>query len=60
MERNKPVIVHCARGLRGYIAAKILSQHGFTNIKNLAGGYKVWGEYERQYPIQYNIESEMI
>lgn len=60
VERNKPVIVHCARGLRGYIAAKILSQHGFTNIKNLAGGYKVWGEYERQYPIQYNIESEMI
>ena len=30
--RDKLVILHCARGLRGYLAAKILQQHGFTNI----------------------------
>ena len=48
---DKLVILHCARGMRGYIAAKILSQHGFTNINNLAGGYKVWKEYVRQYPL---------
>jgi NADPH-dependent 2,4-dienoyl-CoA reductase/sulfur reductase-like enzyme/rhodanese-related sulfurtransferase len=48
---DKLVILHCARGMRGYIAAKILSQRGFRNINNLAGGYKVWKEYVRQYPL---------
>lgn len=48
---DKPVILHCARGIRGYIAAKILVQHGFKNINNLAGGFKIWKEYTRQYPV---------
>ena len=53
---NKPVILHCARGMRGYIAAKILAQHGFRNINNLAGGFKIWKEYVRQCPIVRTVE----
>jgi len=40
--RNKPVYVHCAIGLRGYLAAQILIQRGFANVKNLSGGYKTY------------------
>ncbi|MCP9766282.1 hypothetical protein EGI22_00075 [Lacihabitans sp. LS3-19] len=56
---DKLVILHCARGLRGYLAAKILQQHGFNNINNLAGGFKVWKEYVRQFPIAYPISYEL-
>lgn len=37
-----PVVVTCAVGLRGYLAARILLQNGFTHVRNLSGGYKVW------------------
>jgi len=32
-------VVYCRVGLRGYLAARILLQHGFTNVYNLTGGY---------------------
>ena len=35
------LIVHCAVGLRGHTAARILSQAGRT-VRNLDGGYKTW------------------
>ena len=40
--REKPVVVSCAVGLRGYLAARILMQHGFQQVFNLSGGYKTW------------------
>ncbi|MDP3386660.1 MAG: FAD-dependent oxidoreductase [Eubacteriales bacterium] len=38
LDRNKPVMVYCAVGLRGYIAARILKQSGFKEVKNISGG----------------------
>ena len=42
MDPEQPVVVFCAIGLRGYIACRILMQMGFTNVVNLACGYKTW------------------
>lgn len=39
---DKPVIVFCAIGLRGYIALKILTGRNFKNVRNLSGGYKTY------------------
>lgn len=39
LDKNKLIIIYCAVGLRGYIAARVLMQNGFTNVKNLSGGY---------------------
>lgn len=39
---NRPVLIFCAIGLRGYLALKILTAHGYKNIKNLSGGYKTY------------------
>ncbi|MDO4712273.1 MAG: DsrE/DsrF/DrsH-like family protein, partial [Peptostreptococcaceae bacterium] len=39
LDKNKEYITSCAIGLRGYIAARILKQHGFK-VKNLMGGYR--------------------
>jgi NADPH-dependent 2,4-dienoyl-CoA reductase/sulfur reductase-like enzyme/rhodanese-related sulfurtransferase len=40
-EVNDEVIVHCQVGLRGYIAARILTQAG-RKVRNLDGGYRTW------------------
>lgn len=40
--KNKKLIVFCAVGLRGYLAARILIQNGYTNVYNLSGGYKTY------------------
>lgn len=40
LPKDKPIVVSCAVGLRGYLAYRILTQHGFKNVKNLSGGYK--------------------
>ena len=39
---DKPVYIYCAIGLRGYLALKILTAHGYKNVKNLSGGYKTY------------------
>lgn len=39
---DKPVLIFCAIGLRGYLALKILTANGYTNVKNLSGGYKTY------------------
>ncbi|MBX2844519.1 MAG: FAD-dependent oxidoreductase [Flammeovirgaceae bacterium] len=42
LNSNTKTIVYCQRGLRGYLAALILANHGFSTIKNLGGGYLAW------------------
>ena len=39
---DKPVVVFCAVGLRGYLALRILAGHGYNNVRNLIGGYKTY------------------
>jgi rhodanese-related sulfurtransferase len=39
---NKRIIIYCAVGLRGYLASRILTQNGFSNVYNLSGGYKTY------------------
>lgn len=40
--KEKRVIIYCAAGLRGYLAARILKQNGFEKVFNLSGGYKTF------------------
>lgn len=41
LDKSKPVYVTCQVGLRGYLASRILSQHGFK-CYNLSGGYRLY------------------
>jgi peroxiredoxin family protein/TusA-related sulfurtransferase/rhodanese-related sulfurtransferase len=38
LSRDKKIVIFCRVGLRGYLAARILTQKGY-NAENLAGGY---------------------
>lgn len=42
LPKDKSIVVTCAVGLRGYLAYRILTQNGFTEVRNLSGGYKTW------------------
>ncbi len=39
LDKSKPIQVYCQKGLRGYLANRILKAHGFT-VSNLQGGYQ--------------------
>ncbi len=38
LDPQKETVVYCRVGLRGYLACRILLQHGFQNVFNLTGG----------------------
>ena len=40
LPKEKPIVVTCAVGLRGYLAYRILVQNGFKHVRNLSGVYK--------------------
>lgn len=42
LDPQRPVVLYCAVGLRGYIASNILRQRGFASVRNLIGGYRLW------------------
>lgn len=39
---DRPLILYCAVGLRGYLSSRILTQHGYNRVYNLSGGYKTF------------------
>ena len=41
LPKDKMIYLFCEVGLRGYLATRILVQHGFE-VKNLTGGYRFW------------------
>ncbi|MBD3343666.1 MAG: pyridine nucleotide-disulfide oxidoreductase, partial [Chitinivibrionales bacterium] len=45
LDKNKEVMVYCQIGLRGYLATRILSQHGFS-AKNLSGGFTTYSSIQ--------------
>ncbi len=42
IQKDMNIIIFCAVGLRGYVASRMMIQNGFTNIRNLSGGYKTY------------------
>ncbi|WP_312650795.1 DsrE/DsrF/DrsH-like family protein [Proteiniclasticum sp.] len=41
IDKDKEIYIYCQVGLRGYIASRILNQHGFRT-RNLTGGFKLY------------------
>ncbi|MCA9150264.1 MAG: FAD-dependent oxidoreductase [Planctomycetales bacterium] len=41
LPQQQSIIAYCKVGQRGYIATRILKQHGFS-VHNLSGGYTTW------------------
>lgn len=50
LPHERPVVVSCAVGLRGYLASRILSQHGFADVRNLSGATRRGAQQRPRYP----------
>jgi NADPH-dependent 2,4-dienoyl-CoA reductase/sulfur reductase-like enzyme/rhodanese-related sulfurtransferase len=37
--RNRPIVVHCKTSFRSHLAARILLQNGWTDVRNLTGSW---------------------
>lgn len=42
LPRDREILIHCAVGIRGYLAERILREAGFGAVSNLSGGYRSW------------------
>lgn len=42
LPKDKTMYIFCQVGLRGYLAARILMQKGYKDVRNLSGGYKTY------------------
>lgn len=45
---DKPIVVFCAVGLRGYLAQRILLSNGYKDVRNLTGGYSLYSAATRE------------
>ncbi|MCX7029548.1 MAG: FAD-dependent oxidoreductase [Spirochaetes bacterium] len=37
--RDRPLVVHCRSGFRSHLAVRILKENGWTDVRNLTGGW---------------------
>ncbi len=44
LDPAREMVVHCRSGARSAKAVEFLRAHGFSNVKNLAGGILAWAE----------------
>ncbi len=49
-QRDDPLILYCAGGVRSALAARSLAELGYTNVQSLAGGYNRW--HDAAYPTE--------
>lgn len=62
LDKNKEHYIYCQVGLRGYIASRILNQHGFKT-RNLTGGYKLYSAMNKTHETKgsdLSVESKEI
>jgi len=41
-DRDAPVVLYCAGGIRSLFAAQTLEQLGYTNVASMSGGFQAW------------------
>jgi tRNA 2-thiouridine synthesizing protein A len=58
LDKNRPVVVFCQIGMRGYLAYRILKQKGFADVRNLTGGLKTysWATEKQSNPDIFDYE----
>jgi rhodanese-related sulfurtransferase len=48
-DKNAEIVLYCGGGYRSALAADNLQRMGYTNVKSMAGGIKLWSE--RGFPV---------
>lgn len=59
LDKTRDIVVYCAVGLRGYLAERILKQHGFK-IRNLQGGFKTFNDLNSKNSVNIKIDQDRL
>jgi sulfur-carrier protein adenylyltransferase/sulfurtransferase len=57
-DRNGPVVIHCASGVRSAFAAKTLAELGYTDVASMAGGFNRWKDEGRDWRAPRTLSAE--
>jgi molybdopterin/thiamine biosynthesis adenylyltransferase len=57
-DKNAPVIVYCAGGVRSAFAAKTLGELGYTDVLSMAGGFGKWKDEGRLWKAPASLTPE--
>ena len=57
-DRNTPLIVQCAGGVRSAFAAKTLTELGYTDVVSMAGGFNKWKDEGRDWKTPQVLSGE--
>ena len=58
LPKDKDLLVFCQVGLRGYVAARLLRQHGYK-VRNLSGGYRRFTMWKGTHAVPLACEAAM-
>lgn len=59
-DRNSPLVVYCASGVRSAFATQTLLQLGYTNVRSLIGGMQKWKDEGREIAIPKTFSNEQL
>src|SRR5258706_2156157 len=57
-DRDAPVVVYCAGGIRSAFAAKTLQELGYTDVVSMAGGFSRWKNEGRNWVTPNTLSPE--
>ena len=57
-DRDRPIVVMCAGGVRSAFAADTLQQQGYTGVVSMEGGFNRWKDEGRQWRTPRTLSSE--
>ncbi|MGD0742741.1 MAG: molybdopterin-synthase adenylyltransferase MoeB [Acidimicrobiales bacterium] len=57
-DKDAPVVVYCAGGVRSVFAAKTLAELGYTNVASMAGGFNRWKDEGRPWLMPQVLSAE--
>jgi sulfur-carrier protein adenylyltransferase/sulfurtransferase len=57
-DKNKPVVVYCAGGVRSAFAAKTMQELGYTDVLSMAGGFGRWKDEGRPWTTPVVLTAE--
>ena len=58
VDKNSPVIVYCAGGVRSTFAAETLQELGYTSVLSMAGGFGKWKDENREWSTPAQLSAE--
>jgi molybdopterin/thiamine biosynthesis adenylyltransferase/rhodanese-related sulfurtransferase len=57
-DKTRPVVIHCASGVRSVFAAKTLQELGYQDVVSVAGGFNKWKDEGRDWRVPQSLTPE--